>query len=114
MTPATGTSFVGSERCSSCHQQEYRIWQTSRHAGALQHATPASALGRFDGSAFVKEGIETRFLMRDGQLLFVTQGPGGAVGDFPVKFTLGVEPLQKLVSGDALHWTGIQQTANFM
>jgi predicted CXXCH cytochrome family protein len=143
--------YVGSERCASCHNKEGAAWRLSQHAHALQPATPAAVLGRFDGEVFTKDGVETRFISREHQRLFLTPGPTGEAAEFPVKFTLGIEPLQqylvelpggrlqafnlawdsrpaadggqrwfdlypgqKLVPGDALHWTGIQQTANFM
>ena len=150
--PAHGNSgYVGSERCAACHRRQFAAWRTSQHARALQHATTATVLGRFDGAQFAKDGVTTTFLIRDGRFLIDTAGPDGKQGTFEVKFTLGLEPLQqylvampdgrlqsfgiawdtrpagqggqrwfdlytgqKFAPGDPLHWTGIQQTANFM
>ena len=149
--PNQTTQYAGSDRCASCHESEHAAWRSSQHAHALQHASRGAVLGRFDGGTFVKDGVETQFVARDGQFLFVTQGPAGERAEFPVKFTLGIEPLQqylvelpggrlqafglawdsrsaaaggqrwfdlypreKLAPGNPLHWTGIEQTANFM
>jgi predicted CXXCH cytochrome family protein len=147
----TAPAFVGSPRCASCHQREAQAWNASQHAHALQHASDVTVLGDFKGAKFIKDGIETTFLRRDAGFLIHTAGPNGVSGDFEVKFTLGIEPLQQyliempggrlqafgiawdtrpgnaggqrwfdlypgltLPPGDALSWTGIQQTANFM
>ena len=108
-------------------------------------------LGDFGGATFVKDRTTTTFSRRDGKFFVQTDGPDGKPGEFEVKFTFGVAPLQqylvdmpggrlqafgiawdtrpksvggqrwfdlypgqKLQPGDPLHWTGIQQTANFM
>jgi len=95
--------------------------------------------------------VTTTFTRRDDKFLVLTEGPDGKPGEFEVKFTFGVTPLQqyliampggrlqalgiawdtrpqtaggqrwfdlypgqKVRYGDPLHWTGIQQTANYM
>ena len=108
-------------------------------------------LGDFNGATFAKDGVVTTFTRRDDKFFVRTTGPDGKPGEFEVKFTLGVAPLQqylvqmpggrlqafgiawdtrpkaaggqrwfdlypdqKIPAGDPLHWTGLQQTANFM
>ena len=144
-------AFVGSAACAACHQRETAAWKASQHAGAMQHARGAAVLGDFEGATFAKDGTTTTFSRRDGKFFVRTDGPDGKPGEFEVKFTFGVAPLQqylvempggrlqafgiawdtrpkaaggqrwfdlyagqKLGPGDPLHWTGIQQTANFM
>jgi hypothetical protein len=34
--PTTKADFVGSERCSACHQQEYKTWKSSLHANMVR------------------------------------------------------------------------------
>ncbi len=87
--------FVGSEVCAGCHAGEYAAWQASQHAAAMQHATEASVLGRFDGDQFAYAGVTSRFFRRDGQYFIRTDGPDGQLADFEVKYTFGVEPLQQ-------------------
>ena len=149
--PATSGIFVSSERCASCHQREAAAWKGSQHALALQDARGPAVLGDFRDATFEKDGVATKFTQHDSRFFVVTAGPDGTPGEFEVKFTLGVVPLQqylvempggrlqafgiawdtrpknaggqrwfdlypgqKIPPGDALHWTGIQQTANFM
>jgi predicted CXXCH cytochrome family protein len=144
-------SFVGSERCAACHRRESDAWRKSQHAHALQLATDKTVLGDFDDARFEKDGVVTVFRKRDARFVIETPGPDGKPGEFEVKFTLGLLPLQqylvempggrlqafgiawdtrlpsaggqrwfdlypgqKLAPGDPLHWTGIQQAANFM
>ena len=117
----------------------------------MQHAGPATVLGAFDGATFDKDGVTSTFLTKGKDFFVRTEGPDGKPGDFPVKFTFGLAPLQQylvempggrlqafgiawdsrakaeggqrwfdlypgqhLKPGNPLHWTGIQQTANFM
>jgi tetratricopeptide (TPR) repeat protein len=144
-------TFVGSARCASCHEREYRAWWDSQHAHAMQPARPDTILGNFNDTTFDKDGVVSTFRRRGDAFFVATQGPDGKPGEFEVKFTLGLAPLQqylvamsggrlqafgiawdtrpadaggqrwfdlypgqKLSPGDPLHWTGIQQTANFM
>ncbi|WIM14101.1 tetratricopeptide repeat protein [Enhydrobacter sp.] len=146
-TPA----FVGSQRCAACHRRESEAWSTSQHAHALQPATERTVLGDFADARFERDGRVTAFRKRDGRFMIETPGADGKTGEFEMKFTLGLYPLQqylvelsggrlqafgiawdtrpataggqrwfdlypgqKLAPGDPLHWTGIQQTANFM
>lgn len=34
--PADGRTYVGSETCKDCHQEEHQVWSTSKHARAWQ------------------------------------------------------------------------------
>lgn len=143
--------FVGTTACAGCHAAEAAAWQASDHARAMAAATGASVLGDFSGVT-VTDGRHTATFRREGnRFLIRTDGPGGAVADFPVSETFGVDPLQQylvlfpdgrrqplpwawdsrpreaggqrwfhlaaqepLAAGDPLHWTGRDQTWNFM
>jgi predicted CXXCH cytochrome family protein len=96
-TPASSPTptFVGSATCASCHAQAYAAWESSHHARAMQHATPATVLGDFSGSTFSEAGATTTFLQRDSLYVVRTMGPDGRVGEFAVRYTFGVEPLQQ-------------------
>jgi len=56
--------FIGSERCASCHASQYAAWQKSQHAVAMQEATAATVLGRFDGTRFESGGVTSMFFRR--------------------------------------------------
>ncbi|WP_424360116.1 tetratricopeptide repeat protein [Methylocystis parvus] len=91
----SSASFVGSAACASCHQSQHADWLHSQHRAAMQEPTEASVLGRFDGATFKKGGTETVFSRKDGRFLIRTEGPDGKQGDFPVRYVLGVAPLQQ-------------------
>jgi tetratricopeptide (TPR) repeat protein len=87
--------FIGSERCARCHAAESAAWKTSQHAVAMQTATPATVLGRFDGTPFVNGGVTSTFVRRGGQFVVNTEGADGRNHDFEVRYTFGVWPLQQ-------------------
>lgn len=93
--PREPDGFVGSERCASCHSSEYAAWRTSQHGVAMQGATPATVLGRFDSTRFEAGGTTTTFLRRGDRLIANTEGPDGQRRDFEVRYTFGVYPLQQ-------------------
>ncbi|MGF1512042.1 MAG: tetratricopeptide repeat protein [Myxococcota bacterium] len=86
--------YVPAEQCRSCHQEAWKQWKGSHHDLAYQPATPESVVARFEGRVSNDDG-QTAF-RRDGAR-FVIRGPGpdGAVQDFEVAATFGIEPLQQ-------------------
>ncbi len=97
-TPGPGrvadAGFVGSETCGGCHQAQYQDWLGSHHQQAMQKATGATVLGDFD-DARLDQGDAAVF-SRDGDTFSInTAGPDGEPGDYPVRYTFGVEPLQQ-------------------
>ena len=94
--PLTATAdYVGSEACAGCHRPAFEAWLGSQHQRAMLHATEASVAGDFDGTFFEHEGVRSTFSRRGDRYTVRTEGPGGAVGDFDVHYTFGVEPLQQ-------------------
>jgi predicted CXXCH cytochrome family protein len=87
--------FVGTASCAGCHGDAHEAWRGSQHDRAMQEATPATVLGDFSGGSFTQEGTTTTFLRRDSLYLVRTVGPGGEVGEFRVRYTFGVDPLQQ-------------------
>jgi tetratricopeptide (TPR) repeat protein len=93
--PVAAPTLVGSGECASCHSAEHRAWRGSQHARAMQHATPETVLGDFNGTRFAKGGVVSTFTRRDGRFFVRTDGPDGRLADFEVKYTFGVEPMQQ-------------------
>jgi predicted CXXCH cytochrome family protein len=88
-------SFVGTTTCAGCHAAEAAAWRDSDHARAMAAATPATVLGDFSGVT-VTDGRHTATFLREGDRFVIrTDGPGGAVADFPVSETFGADPLQQ-------------------
>ncbi|HSQ33105.1 MAG TPA: cytochrome c3 family protein [Gemmatimonadaceae bacterium] len=92
---STPPSFVGSARCADCHRTEYAAWHGSQHSMAMQRATPATVLGRFDGASFVNGGVSYTFSRRGDTAIVKTIGSAGSASDFPIRYTFGVFPLQQ-------------------
>ena len=147
-SPAT---YIGVERCASCHAPAVETWRQSDHALAMQEANDSTVLGNFRNGRFTKDGLTSTFHLKEGKHYVRTDGPDGTPGDYPVAYTFGVFPLQqylvpfpngrfqslplawdsrttqeggqrwlhlypdqKIPHTDPLHWTGINQTWNFM
>jgi predicted CXXCH cytochrome family protein len=87
--------LIGSARCATCHAAEYAAWKTSQHAVAMQNATPATVLGRFDGAQITNAGVTSTFLRRGDRFVVNTEGADGRSHDFDVRYTFGVWPLQQ-------------------
>ncbi|MBW3628381.1 MAG: tetratricopeptide repeat protein [Gemmatimonadetes bacterium] len=88
-------SFVGTATCAGCHQQEFAAWKGSQHDRAMQDADSANVLGDFSGVTFTESGLPTTFFRRGGKPFVRTTGPDGALHDYAVRYTFGVEPLQQ-------------------
>ena len=89
------SSFVGVPTCAGCHAAQFDAWKNSHHALAMQSATEATVLGDFAGAQLEHFGITTSFF-RDGEKFVVrTDGPDGALHEYPVAYTFGVYPLQQ-------------------
>jgi Flp pilus assembly protein TadD len=87
--------FVGQSTCVSCHGAQADAWRGSQHAQAMQAATPATVLGRFDGTRFTYNGVTSTFFRKEDHFFVRTDGPDGKLADFEVKYTFGVYPLQQ-------------------
>jgi predicted CXXCH cytochrome family protein len=86
--PPAALEFVGSQACASCHPSEASLWRESQHARAMQVADAKTVLGSTSGDA-LRAG--------DGGFVLHAAGPDGAVADFPVRYTFGLEPLQQVL-----------------
>lgn len=87
--------YVGTEVCADCHGVEAAAWRGSHHQRAMEHPSAASVEAPFEGERFTFDGVESVFEQRGGTWQVTTEGPGGVVGTFPVRYTFGVEPLQQ-------------------
>ncbi|MDQ0561570.1 putative CXXCH cytochrome family protein [Rhizobium mesoamericanum] len=93
--PVLPTTFVGSESCAGCHPAETKLWRTSQHKRAMDHATDKTVLGDFNNASLDHFGVHSRFFRKDEKFMVETDGPDGKLAAFEVKYTFGVEPLQQ-------------------
>lgn len=61
----------------------------------MAHANEETVLGDFDDTTFDYFGVTSRFFRKDGKFYVETDGPGGKLDTFEVKYTYGFEPLQQ-------------------
>ena len=94
---AAAPTYVGTARCTACHEAQAEAWQGSHHDLAMQEATPATALAPFEGETFEDESGAVRF-HRVGEALRVTApSETGEPKDYPVAYLFGVDPLQQVL-----------------
>jgi tetratricopeptide (TPR) repeat protein len=95
-TPVTA-QFVGSQSCAGCHAVEHSAWQGSQHAHAMAHAGTETVLGNFSDQTFEYAGVRSLFRQREGRYFVTTDGPDGALAEFEVLYTFGLNPLQQYI-----------------
>jgi Flp pilus assembly protein TadD len=94
--PAGEAALVGREACVGCHAAEDSAWRGSRHDRAMQPADSSTVLGDFGNATFrYTTGVLTSFFRRDGRYWVRTDGPDGALTEYPIAYTFGVYPLQQ-------------------
>jgi len=54
----TPLTYVGSDRCRECHEEEYELWRGSDHDMAIDLATEETVLGDFDDGRFTHFGFD--------------------------------------------------------
>jgi tetratricopeptide (TPR) repeat protein len=91
----SAASFVGREQCVDCHDEAYEQWLGSDHDNAMDHANEQTVLGDFNDAEFKHDGVISRFYKKGDAFFAFTEGPGGKMAEFEVRYTFGVEPLQQ-------------------
>jgi len=61
----------------------------------MQHANDKTVLGDFNDANFSYNGITSTFFRRDGKYFVRTDGADGALTEFELRYTFGVDPLQQ-------------------
>src|SRR5262245_27305648 len=88
-------AFVKSATCAQCHAEQYQQWAGSHHELAMQPATSETVRANFNDVRVSHRGVTSRFFKRGEKFYVNTEGPDGKPGDFEVKYTFGVAPLQQ-------------------
>lgn len=92
---ALKAAYVGRQACAECHARETKLWTGSHHDLAMQEADEQTVLGDFDGARFEYHGVTSTFTKREGRFYVRTDGPDGALHDYPIAYTYGIDPLQQ-------------------
>lgn len=91
----SGPSYVGSQRCISCHEEAGLDWKGSHHALAWSLPDNTTVLGDFDDREFQHKGVTTRLRRRGDAFLIETESLGGKHLEYEVVGVAGVKPLQQ-------------------
>lgn len=91
----TQASYVGSDACVDCHQEQSKSWQGSHHDMAMKHADEKSVLGNFEQQTVEFRGQNNRFFRLGNEYWVNIQGPDGQFHDYQIRYTFGWEPLQQ-------------------
>ena len=92
---AEAPSFVGRGACVDCHAVQTEAWRGSHHDLAMQPASPDTVLGDFNDATFSYYGVTSTFFRRGDEYWVSTDGPDGALQEYRVVYTFGVDPLQQ-------------------
>jgi hypothetical protein len=88
-------AFVGAQTCAGCHMAQFDAWKGSHHALAMQPATTTTVLGDFAGASLEHFGVATTFFRNGDTFMARTDGPDGALHDYPIAYTFGIYSLQQ-------------------
>ncbi|MDX2411499.1 MAG: tetratricopeptide repeat protein [Woeseiaceae bacterium] len=91
----SAATFVGRDQCIDCHDDAYEQWLGSDHDNAMDHANDQTVLGDFNDVEFEHDGVISRFYRKEDKYFVFTEGPGGEMADFEIRYTFGIEPLQQ-------------------
>jgi predicted CXXCH cytochrome family protein len=87
--------YVGRAVCAPCHQAEVERFTGSHHDRAMQPATATTVLGDFRNATFTYNGVTSKFFKKDGAFFVRTDGPDGAMHEYRIAYTFGIDPLQQ-------------------
>lgn len=91
----TLVSFVGSEACQQCHENQYQAWTRSDHHHAFSPANMLTVKGNFDDTAIDYTDGKAVFSRNDRDEYLITVRTGNGEQVYPVQYTLGHYPLQQ-------------------
>ena len=92
---APAGDFVSTATCQGCHEEETAAWTGSHHDWALKLPTEETVKGDFSDVTFTHFGEVSRFFKDGDSFMVTTTGPDGTPQTFPVKYVVGIEPLQQ-------------------
>ena len=90
-------TYMGTDSCTDCHQEEVTQWQGSHHALAWTAPGPETVLGDFDGAEYAHDGTLTRFTTGDetGAYAVTVTEKDGKTSEYPLHSVVGIAPLQQ-------------------
>ncbi|CAD0185585.1 Formate-dependent nitrite reductase, periplasmic cytochrome c552 subunit [Ruegeria sp. THAF57] len=87
-------SYVGSDQCVECHQDEADAWANSHHALAWTGVDAGRVVADFDGTGFEHDGMSVEFSKGEALSARVTE-KDGVTTEYDVHSVIGIAPLQQ-------------------
>jgi tetratricopeptide (TPR) repeat protein len=88
-------SFVGDQKCQTCHASEHEAWKKSDHYKAMLPASDSTVYGDFNNTTYTADGVTSHFFKKGKEYFINTEGPDGKNYDYKVLYTFGYFPLQQ-------------------
>src|SRR5512139_459552 len=88
-------AYVGRAACVPCHRRAGERFAGSHHDRSMQVADATTILGDFNNAAFTYNGVISTFFRKDGGFFVRTDGPDGALREYRIAYTFGIDPLQQ-------------------
>ncbi|MGF1793013.1 deca-heme c-type cytochrome [Photobacterium profundum] len=92
---SSSLTYVGTDVCIDCHENEYKEWQGSDHDMAMRHADTESVLGNFNNAELVSNGKTNRFFKKGTDYWANIADAEGKFNDYKISYTFGFKPLQQ-------------------
>ncbi|MGR3603553.1 MAG: multiheme c-type cytochrome [Heliomarina sp.] len=88
--------YIGSDRCTACHQDAFEAWEGSHHALAWTPAEDTNILADFNDTRFAQGDFSVLFHRdENGNPRIEVTEKDGETTDYPVHSVVGIEPLQQ-------------------
>ncbi len=88
--------YIGSDRCTGCHQDAFEAWEGSHHALAWTPAEDTDILADFNDTRFAQGDFSVLFHRdENGNPRIEVTEKDGVTTDYPVHSVVGIEPLQQ-------------------
>ena len=87
--------YVGDDKCKTCHEEEFDLWQGSHHDLAMQVANDSTVLGDFNDRTASIDGVTYLFSKKDENFYVDIKEVDGSENRYKINYTFGVTPLQQ-------------------
>lgn len=88
-------TYVGSDKCQSCHKNEFELYSKSDHFHAMDTVSENSVKGDFNNTRFIYQGDTAYFFKEGTKFLVRTTDSTGEKKVFQISYTFGWQPLQQ-------------------
>ena len=85
--------YVGDDKCKTCHEEEFDLWQGSHHDLAMQVANDSTVLGDFNDRTASIDGVTYFFSKKDENFFVDIKEVDGSENRYKIDYTFGGDSL---------------------